>query len=441
MSSLKLDESQCQDLNGQTIAIHSIRLMDLSTSIDEGFIIISEGRIQSLGSMADGLPPHENWIDGAGWMVFPGFVNGHTHVAMSFFRDLTHDTEQMIENLFFPVESGLDESTVYALSFPSIAAGLKSGVTSFVDHYYFIEGVARALSEFGARGFIGETLADLGGAFPSRTTWHRVKSQLEKESRQGLNRYLLAPHAMDTVSPELLKEISAFSATHKIPLHMHLSQTQGEWERIQKRAGKTPVELADECGALGPLGLFVHLVTANDTDIQLLKKRGAYIGLCPSSQVLYENLAPLNKFYESELVALLGTDCAASHDSMDIMQEIRTLYLFLKQQKVPGDTARQVLETVWTAPAQWLREPMGALKTGFYADLVFAQDDLSTWPINRPLVHLIMSMSSRNIRHVMINGVFQVFHGELLGVDEKKGLAQFEKANQKMWSKLEFAKT
>ena len=93
---------------------------------------------------------------------------------MSFFRGLLHAQDNMLEKFIFPAEKSLDAELVEALSYSSILAGLKSGTTTFNDHYFFSDAVGRACQQFGVRAFIGETLQDLGGPFPKMVSVDQV---------------------------------------------------------------------------------------------------------------------------------------------------------------------------------------------------------------------------------------------------------------------------
>lgn len=409
------------------LGFKNLSLMDSSKFIKDAILIIQDNLIVFCDSNESFVKhnPFNNqenilWTDCKGQWVTPGFINGHTHVAMSFMRDLAHDKTNMIENFFFPIEKKLTEDDVYLFSFPSICAGIKSGVTSFVDHYYHINGLKNALNTFGARGFLAETLADLGGAFPRRSNpedYIQTEDWLKNKSSSNLVEKILGPHAMDTVSLDYISEISELSKRYNIPLHMHLSQTQNEFTYCQKKYTKSPVQVAYEAGALNSNSLAVHLIKVSDEDLKILKSSNCHIGLCPSSQIFYEHLAPIDKFNTLNIPGILGTDCAASHDSMDIMAELRTLYLLyrnLKRQVSPQD----ILKTVWDHPATWLNRKIGRLEAGYLADLVFFSTGLECQPMNEPFSHFINSMSSRHVEHVMINGEFILKEKELTKIDE-----------------------
>lgn len=397
-------------MSSETLAFKNISLLDSKQFIEKAAIVVKGRKIVFSGTEKE--IPEEfmclQWQDGKGQWVTPGFINGHTHVAMSFMREQAHDHLNMIEEVFFPIEKKLSEEDVYQLSFPSLLAGLQSGVTTFVDHYYHIAGIEKALTDLGLRGFVAETLADLGGAKPARLKLSDVAPEKDwSSSSHQLVRRILGPHAMDTVSNEYMQEISAYSQEYNIPIHMHLSQTKKEYETCVKQRGLSPVETAHSCNALSDKTLAVHLISSQKEDREILQKQNTFVGLCPSSQVLYEHIAPIAEFQRLDLKGILGTDCSGSHDSMDIMQELRFLYLMYRKQGLKV-SAKEVLKTVWDHPAEWLGFNAGSLKAGSAADLIFFQRDFSCEPHIDPQLHLIMTMSSRHIQSVMINGRFRL---------------------------------
>ena len=405
-----------------------------SDVLEDGAILISHGKIADIGPSPEVLNrhPHERPIDGRGFLIIPGLINAHTHAAMGFFRGRGHGRENMIESFMFPAEKSLTPELLEPLSYSYIYGGLRSGVTCFADHYYHVEGVGRALERFGLRGVIGETVADLGGAFPGRHRWDLARSQIESWSFSDRIKPAVAPHAADTVSPDLLKEMAAYSKSNALPLHMHLSQTAVEYERIQKAHGKSPVQLAAQCGALTPRTLAVHLISATGEDWKILADSGATAGLCTASQMIYERLASLQDIANHHIPFALGTDCAACNDGSDMMAEMRITGL-LGRDRGLGQNAKDgteidsaidhlnaagLLRAFTESPAKvfGLDRQIGTLEAGKAADLVFLRLDLDALPITDYFANLIYSMSSRHVQHVMVDGRWCLWNSALVGV-------------------------
>lgn len=378
-------------------------------TLTSGTILIKDTYIVDVMDDKEALNKYPNayYIDCSEFLITPGFINSHTHAPLAFFRGLGHETPEMIENFLFPAEKNLTPELLEPLSYSYIYGGLRSGTTCFSDHYYFVEGVGSAIEKFKLRGVLGETIADLGGAFPGLEGWRRAQKLIENWNFSSRLTPSIAPHATDTVSKNLLTELATYAKKEDLPIHMHLSQTAGEMERTTKRECMTPVRYAEECGALGEKTLAVHLVSATDDDIKILKKTNTTVALCPTSQIIYENLAPIDKFAKAKLKMTIATDCGASNDSADLISEAKITGVFAKHLEVPSKlvSSKDLLSMITKNPAQCLGiTNVGQIKQGLKADLVFFKKDLDTLPIEKPEVNLFYSFSQNNIQHVMVDG-------------------------------------
>src|SRR5690606_14505724 len=174
-----------------------------------------------------------------------------------------------------------------------IAMGIKSGVTCFVDHYYHAASVGRALETFGVRAVLSETINDRGGAMPGPERLKAAEKLLSTWPFSDKITPALGPHAMDTVSNTAAKKICELQKHYNVPIHMHLSQTQTELERVRSEFGVTPVERAHQLGLLSSKTSAVHLISATEKDWKILADEGVWAGVCPSSQIFYEKLVDL----------------------------------------------------------------------------------------------------------------------------------------------------
>lgn len=371
-------------------------------------------------------------IDGSGYIALPGFINIHTHAAMGFFRGLGHGKTNMIENFLFPAEKALTPELLEPLSWSYLVSCLRAGITTIGEHYYMVDGVGAALERIGMRGFIGETIADLGGAFPGRERWAKARSTIESWQRGPLIKPVVAPHAADTVSTELLTEMANYSVQNDLPLHMHLSQTNGEMTRVTKNDNMTPVEKAARCGALHNKTIAVHLVSAKARDFELLRNSKATAVLCPSSQLIYEQLAPLDFFADQGQNWALATDCAASNDGADLLTECKLAALFANDRKINTKNfdPAALIDSITANPARALGMggKLGLLAPGAFADITFMRDDLSLKPAFDDLRNLIFSGHQGLIEHVMIDGKWILWSRDLCTVDEQQLEDEFNQA-------------
>ena len=220
-----------------SVLFQGITLVSAEHNFTSAYLHIDEGKIKTFGEGAtpDVYDPDLLVIDASDYIVTPSFINAHSHVAMNMFRDLAHQQKSMIYKLFFPWEKKLDPQIITALSYPYILSGLLSGTSTFADHYYFEEGIIKAFDAFGVKAFIGETMADINGPFPGVEKWQSTKKLIENWPYDP-TKFLpvVAPHACDSVSKDLLRDLASFAKNNNLPLHMHLSQTAQEREFCQK---------------------------------------------------------------------------------------------------------------------------------------------------------------------------------------------------------------
>ena len=369
-------------------------------------------------------------IDVSHKIVVPSFVNSHTHVAMGFFRGFGHGKKTLIEKILFPAEKMLSSTLIKPLSYSYIAAGIKSGVGFFNDHYYFSNDVASAFEKFGVRAAIGETLADLSGAFPT-TDKHFEKTKKDIENWKFSSRIIpvLAPHAADTVSPQFMQKIAQFAQEKNLPIHLHLSQTLGEKQRVFKKHRVSPVALAYKNNLLGPKTLAVHLITADQNDINILKKTRTYFGLCPSSQIIYEHLAPIEKFPLAQ--TCLGTDAAACNDSGDIMAELNLASLLFKDRLKKSIDPKKILNMALENPYRYLglEKSLGKIAEGYSADFAFFEPDLAAEPLKEQfLENILYSLKSRHVTDLMVEGEFILRNRKLTKIDESTAASDYAAA-------------
>ncbi len=403
-------------------------------TLTEAALVVDQDKIKDLGPASEVVKRHASvpFHDASRYLACPGFVNAHVHCPMGFFRGLGHGQDEMIETFLFPAEKSLTEELLEPLSYSYLYQTLRSGVTTVGEHYYFVRGVGHAIDRLGMRGVIGETIADLGGAFPGTKAWDQWKKTIDAWPHSPRVTPAVAPHAADTVSAPLLKDLAQFARSRKLPLHMHLSQTIGERDRVLRREGMSPVAYADAAGALGENTLAVHLVSTDPVDIKRLKDRGVTAGVCPASQIIYEKLTPLFDLMKEKVPLAVGTDCAASNDGADLLAELKLLALLAQDRGVPANLRQPkdmlAMGTTLGAKALGLGAVTGRLAPGLKADFVLLKRDLATEPMARPDVNLIFSFSNRHVEHVVVDGRVVLASGKLTQVSEEDLAREYEKA-------------
>ena len=104
------------------------------------------GAIAALGPGVEPEPGDEV-IDGAGMALMPGLVNGHTHAAMTLFRNRGDELPLMrwLREAVWPVEAKLEPEDVYWGTRLACLEMIRSGTVRFWDMYWHPQATARAV--------------------------------------------------------------------------------------------------------------------------------------------------------------------------------------------------------------------------------------------------------------------------------------------------------
>ncbi|MBE8222111.1 MAG: amidohydrolase family protein [Bdellovibrionales bacterium] len=417
-------------LHNDSFVLWNISVVSPNKSIENAFVAISNGKIINIGSLQDynKSANYADWpkIELENYILAPGFINAHTHVAMSAFQNLCYYSDLNWQRVF-KKESKINSNNIEALSNPSIYSAVRSGVVGFVDHYYFSSSVGKAFDKWGVKALIGESIADQGGAFPNNQSFERAKEQLNWTAKNCSSNIqnILCPHASDTVSKQLFKKILDLSKSENLGLHYHLAQSKKEYDYAKKEYGKTPTEYLNNLGLITDQTLAVHCLFLEETDFKILKSQGAMVGVCPLSQMSFEKLVDLKTIMNLNIPWSLGTDAVGFNDHMDIIEEMRICSIMSKELNLEKDFHLQALSAATKNLAKYFNLKQkwnfsGTLEEGDSADCIFIKKDMRIAPITDLKKTLVYSVNSSHIQHVMVNGDWVLFDQKPVKVSEEE---------------------
>src|SRR5205814_5331244 len=92
-------------------------------------------------------------LDGRGKIALPGFVNLHTHAAMTLFRGYADDLDlsTWLEARIWPAEAKLSPEDVYRGTKLACLEMIKSGTTTINELYFHMDEAAKAVKDMGLR--------------------------------------------------------------------------------------------------------------------------------------------------------------------------------------------------------------------------------------------------------------------------------------------------
>ncbi len=379
-------------------------------SVRTGAVIVEDNVIRAVVSVGElGEWGVDEVYGGENYLVIPGLINAHTHVAMAKFRGLGEDlpTEEWLEKIIWPMELEWTRKEIREWAEISLREALMNGSTTVNDHYFFADEIAKVAEKLGVRAFIGQTVVDEVD-FPLAGPEEGFRFFRRWQNRSELVTPTLAPHATNTVSLDLLGEITELSTETGARVHIHLAQSRAEVSEVRRRYGLSPVGLLERAGLLNERLIGVHGVYLNDSNFERLAKAGSTLVHCPTSNVKLEaRTVNLRKLLDLGLNVALGNDSPNPTGILDPFLEMRTAGIVanLTAGRAHAIPARELFGMATVGGARALGLKAGLIEPGYLADLVLIKAD-KPWfrPLENVYSLLIYSARGSDVEKVVVNG-------------------------------------
>ncbi len=373
-------------------------------------------------------------IDAENKILMPGFINAHTHLAMSVFRNYADDLpfwEWLFEKII-PAEEKLTGEIVYHSSMLSIAEMIKSGTTSFNDMYFFLDDIARAVKDTGIRANLA-----LGMVGESKEDKHKVQTNIDlfKKYHGSLNNRLkisFGPHAPYTCSDQFYEYILEGVKETGANIHTHLSESQNEINESKEKYGCSPIVRMEKLGLFGYPVAAAHCVYLDDNDLEIMQKNNVTVVHNPSSNLKLANgFANVDKMLQKGINVALGTDGPASNNNQNMMEEMHLASLIAKGY-LKSPTVLKATEVLRMATRNGARvlgyDNLGIVKEGFLADLILIDTNKAhLQPKSNLAATIVYSAQASDVETVIVDGRILMENRELVGLDLEKII---QKANQ-----------
>jgi len=412
--------------------------------IEKGFIIIEDNIIADIGSGETEPTGYDLVIKGKNQVVLPGFINTHTHAAMTLLRGYADDLplKEWLETKIWPLEDKLTAEDIYWGTMLAIAEMIKSGTTTFADMYFCMDEVAQAVDKTGIRACLSRGMIGIGPESEQAIADSRDLVSKWHNHGDGRITVMLGPHAPYTCPPEYLQRVADLAGELDVGIHIHVAETLGEVNDIIRQYGKTPVELLKDAGLFKNHVLAAHCVHMSENDIAILAESGASVAHNPESNMkLASGIAPVPKLLSAGIPVALGTDGASSNNDLDMLQEMRTCALLHKVNSMDPTVlpAYKALEmaTVNGAQALGLSKQIGRLQKGYKADMIIIDLDAAHQIPRYDLVaNLVYAGRASDVDTVIIDGNIIMENRQIKTLNEEQVITQIKKIAARLMTEV-----
>jgi 5-methylthioadenosine/S-adenosylhomocysteine deaminase len=385
-----------------------------------------DGFITALGPDVTAEPGDEV-VDAGGHALVPPLVNGHTHAAMTLFRGFGDDLPlmQWLETRIWPAEAKLTPDDVYWGTRLACLEMVRSGTTRFWDMYWHQLDVARAVLDSGLRATVGQPILETEGA-PAGARPEAAPDGIAALRELGPRvEAALSPHAHYSVSEASLRLVAELAREHDVAVHTHLSETEQEVKDCVAAHGERPAYYLDRLGLLHERSVLAHGTWLDNEELALVAERGATIVTNPVSnmKLAVGRAFPYPNARRAGVAVGLGTDGAASNNSLDLLGDVKVLTLL--QKHASGDPATLPAADAWSIATGGFASALGGtrLAVGQPADFLLV-DGSGAEMTGGPLVEsLVYASSSAAVDTAVVAGRVVMRHRHVDGEEEVRARA------------------
>ena len=355
--------------------------------IDDGVILVTDGRIDAVGPAAEltaRLPtgvPTEHF---PGALIMPGFIDPHIHfpqtqVIASYGTQLLEwlETYTFVEEQKFADPEHAARNAEFFLD-ELARNGTTTALAYCTAHPGSAEALFAAAHQRNAGMIAGNSVmnrnAPPGLLKPAATAIADSRDLIARWHDTGRQRYAVTPRFAVTSTEDQLAALGALLAEFPtVLMQTHLAENRDEIASVRRLFPNDPSYTAvyARFGLLGPRSLFGHCIHLGEDEIALLRDTKSVAVFCPTS-----NLFIGSGLFDFDGLAAAGVRIALATDvgggtSYSMMRTAAEAYkvMQLNGQNLPALAAFDLL-TRGNAAALGLEGEIGGLAPGAYADLV-----------------------------------------------------------------------
>jgi cytosine/adenosine deaminase-related metal-dependent hydrolase len=380
--------------------------------INDGYIVIEDSRIQEVSRGE--FPKADKVIERKDCVVIPGFINAHTHIGDSVFKE--SGLGKNLNELFKP-PNGLKHKLLKNTSGTTIRNGIENTLSEMLQSGIVVFADFREEALAGVKILHG-TLDNklIKGCIFGRLDFSFSNESLEKNNIGYPEDILLSSNAMkdfingivptspNDVTDEALRQLSSINEKNNWLRITHVAEDPNSIEISKRRTGLTEVERAINYFKADSL---VHGIYLNEQDLDMIADENIPITCCPKANALLGLDLPLiPDMIKKEILVSLGTDNVMLNPP-DMFKEMSFALTIYRSKGSLNPSPENIFQMTTINGAKTLRieKEFGSIKEGKRANLVFIKTNTNRLRFSKNiLASIILRSESSDVELVLIDG-------------------------------------
>jgi putative selenium metabolism protein SsnA len=421
--------------------------------IENGFLIINDGKISKFGNMSELTDSEKNQevIDAKGKLLMPGFICTHTHIYSAFARGMdlkgasTSNFMEILQNLWWRLDKKLNYEDIYYSALVTLVQSIKNGVTCLFDHHaspFSIEGsldvLERAFKEIGARGTLCYEVSDRDGTEKALEGIKENVRFIKKNQKDEMVKGIFGLHASFTLSNSTLELASSEGRSLGTGFHIHAAEGADDCKHSRRYYGEGVIERLQDNLIINHKSILAHCIHIKNNEVELLKKCNVVhnpesnmnnaVGYCSVPELLNEGIT-----------LGLGSDGF----STDPFRAMDCCYILHKHENkdprimTPDQVIKLSIKNNSRIASKFFQNAIGVIKRGACGDVILV-DYASPTPLNSGNIcgHMIFGMNSSMVTDTIINGKIVMRDRKLINIDEERIFSKSREQAEKLWERF-----
>ena len=360
---------------------------DAHEYLDDGLLILKQGRVQMLVEAADWinqLPDGCALYDYSGRLVMPGFIDTHCHYPqtemiasfgtqlLDWLHEYTFPTE-----IKFAEREYADKMAAFFCRQMLINGTTTSAVFASV-HPHSVDAIFEKAASLDLCLIVGKVMMDRNAppelCDTAESSYRDSTELIRRWHLRGRGQYAVTPRFAPCSSPQQLEVCGQLLAENPdLYLQSHVAENRDEVAWVAKlfADSRSYLDVYDRYGLLGPRSIYGHCIYLDQQDRERMRDSGAAVAFCPTSNLfLGSGLFSLEDARGFDIRVGLATDVGAG-TSFSLLQTMAEAY---KVCQLGGQRLTPLkafyLATLGGAEALYLDHRVGNFAVGKEADFV-----------------------------------------------------------------------